>query len=554
MRTSYLCLLACLMLASPTLVHAQTLDFTLRYQEPTSPGSTRYHRLTRQESWQPERTAVIVCDMWDAHHCLNAVRRVNELAPRIDQFIGQLREQGVTIIHAPSSCMDAYAKHPARVRSTALPHSTSLPNDIADWCDQIPSEEAAAYPLDQSDGGEDDDLQEHQLWAASLEAAGRNPRAPWLKQCEAIGIDDARDFISDSGVEIWSILESRQLDQVILVGVHTNMCVLGRPFGLRRLTQAGKKVVLARDLTDTMYNPLAWPYANHFTGNDLIVQHIERYVCPTISSSQVLGEEFRFSQDRRPNLMILMAEDEYQTEQTLPKFAAKHLSQHFRVTLTYGNDDEPQLMVSIANIASADALLVSVRRRPLPEADLNLIRAFVRSGKPVIGIRTASHAFSLRDKTPEAGLAAWPEFDAEVFGGHYTNHYGNELKSELAIVEDAAAHPILQAIGSLQLTPGGSLYKTAPLAAGAQPLLLGSLAGEAGAEQTPQPVAWTFVRRDGGRSFYTSLGHVDDFAQPQFESLLSAGIHWACSLPPHTLEQVVEQNERYAAGQGRQRK
>ncbi len=542
------------MLASPTLSHAQTLELTLRYQEPTSPGSTRYHRLTRQESWQPERTAVIVCDMWDAHHCLNAVRRVNELAPRIDQFIGHLREQGVTIIHAPSSCMDAYAKHPARVRSTTLPHSTSLPNDIADWCDQIPSEEAAAYPLDQSDGGEDDNLHEHQLWAASLEAAGRNPRAPWLKQCEAIGIDGARDFISDSGVEIWSILESRQLDQVILVGVHTNMCVLGRPFGLRRLATAGKNVVLARDLTDTMYNPLAWPYANHFTGNDLIVQHIERYVCPTISSSQVLGKEFRFAQDTRPNLMILMAEDEYETEQTLPKFAAKHLSQHFRVTLTYGSDNEPQRMVGIADIASADALLVSVRRRPLPETDLNLIRGFVRSGKPVIGIRTASHAFSLRDKTPEAGLAAWPEFDAEVFGGHYTNHYGNELKSELAMVEDAAAHPILQAMGGLQLTPGGSLYKTAPLAAGAQPLLLGSLAGEAGAEQTPQPVAWTFVRRDGGRSFYTSLGHVDDFAQPQFESLLSAGIHWACGLPPHTLEQVVEQNERYAAGQGRQRK
>ena len=79
------------------------------------------------------------------------------------------------------------------------------------------------------------------------------------------------------------------------------MCVLGRPFGLRQMAKNGKKVVLVRDLTDTMYNPKRWPYVSHFAGTDLIVAHIERYVCPTITSDQLLGgKPFRFNNDKRP--------------------------------------------------------------------------------------------------------------------------------------------------------------------------------------------------------------------------------------------------------------
>src|SRR5690606_32282072 len=83
---------------------------------------------------------------------------------------------------------------------------------------------------------------------------------------------------------------------------------------------------------------------------------------------------------------------------------------------------------------------------------------------------------------------------------------------------------------------------------GAQVLLEGTLPGE-----PPQPLAWTFIRSDGGRAFYTSLGHVDDFKQSQFEALLSAGIHWACGLSPHTLQTIEDQNQRYASGHGKQR-
>jgi nicotinamidase-related amidase/type 1 glutamine amidotransferase len=545
-------LLACLSLLSLTTeIKAEPLQLTLRYQQPVAEGATRFHRLTRDEQWNSNQTALIICDMWDSHHCVNAVRREAEIAPRVDALAKRLRSQGGTIIHAPSGCMEHYQKHPARMRAQAVPIAKSMPAEIESWCDQLPSEEAAAYPIDQSAGGEDDDPADHRQWAERLEAIGRNPRAPWLAQTAAIEIDAKLDFVSDSGPEIWSILADKKISNVILVGVHTNMCVLGRPFGLRRLAAGGKNVVLARDLTDTMVDPGAWPFASHFTGTDLIVSHVERFVCPTISSEQLLGGTAqRFSGDNRPRLVMLIAEDEYLTETTLPAFAAKHLSQHFSVTTCFGSETNREQIVGIDAVAEADALLISVRRRPLPERDLALIRAFAASGKPMIGIRTASHAFSLRSNEAAAGLAVWPEFDADVWGGSYSGHYGNELKSTVQTIDAASAHPILSAAAiTKNFKPGGSLYKTSPLQPGSQPLIHGSIAG-----QEPEPIAWTFIRNDGGRSFYTSLGHIDDFAQSEFEALLSAGVHWACGLAPVSRQQIEAQNARYSSGHGKQRR
>jgi nicotinamidase-related amidase len=538
--------LVCVLSMSFSGLSAQELELQLRNQHPISEGADRFYRETHNETWQPAQTAVIVCDMWDAHHCVNAVRRGAELAPRIDAFVRAMRSRGATIIHAPSSCMEYYAQHPARLRAQATPLVESMPADIENWCNQIPAEEAATYPLDQSAGGEDDDPDEHRRWAQRLEASGRNPRSPWQAQTAAIAIDPKQDYLSDSGPEIWSILAERGISNVILAGVHTNMCVLGRPFGLRRLVMGGKNVVLARDLTDTMYDPQAWPYANHFTGTDLIISHIERYVCPTISSDQVLGgQEFRYASDRRPRLVMLIAEDEYKTETTLPVFAAKHLSQNFRVTTCYARESDPSKLVGIEDVASADALLVSVRRRALPTRDLELVREFAARGKPMIGIRTASHAFSLRKGEPPTGFDVWPEFDAEVWGGSYSGHHANNLSTTLELDASAMAHPIVAAAGLTSgFKPGGSLYNTAPLLPGTELLLVGSVPND----ETPQPLAWTFVRNDGGRSFYTSLGHIDDFAQAEFETLLSAAIHWACDLELPALAQVETQNTRYASG------
>jgi nicotinamidase-related amidase len=258
--------------------------------------------VNKDATWDPRQTAVIVCDMWDQHHCPNAVARVGEMAPRMNQVLGKARGLGVLIIHAPSSCMDAYKDHPARKRAQAAPKAANLPPQIGQWCYKIPAEEKVKYPIEQSDGLTDCDctLEEQRAYDKKLMAMGRNPKAPWKRQIDVLKIHD-EDAISDSGVEIWNLLEQRGIKNVILVGVHTNMCVLGRPFGLRQMAKNGKNVVLMRDMTDTMYNPARKPQVSHFRGTELIIQYIEQVVCPTITSDQLLGgRPFQFKGDKGP--------------------------------------------------------------------------------------------------------------------------------------------------------------------------------------------------------------------------------------------------------------
>ncbi|MBM3971356.1 MAG: isochorismatase family protein [Planctomycetes bacterium] len=274
-----------------TTVFADDFALHLRFQQERSVGSGFFRSQNRNENWSAKETAFVVCDVWDAHHCLNAVRRLEEFAPRMNDVLKEARKRGATIIHSPSDCMAAYEEHGARKRAINAPAAKVRPKDVEFWCSRIPSEEKAAYPIDQSDGGEDDDPAEHAEWAAKLKSMGRNPGMPWKTQSKLIEIDADRDFISDRGEEVWNVLESRGIKNVVLVGVHLNMCVLGRPFGLRQMVRNGKNVALMRDMTDCMYNPKRWPYVDHFTGNDLVVAHVERFVCPTITSDQLLGGE-----------------------------------------------------------------------------------------------------------------------------------------------------------------------------------------------------------------------------------------------------------------------
>jgi sugar lactone lactonase YvrE/nicotinamidase-related amidase/type 1 glutamine amidotransferase len=532
-------LLACLIGAGMSTQDLQAaepavkpLSLTLQYQLESSAGSGRFHQHSRQQTWKPEETAIIVCDVWDLHHCLNAVRRLEQFAPRLNAVLSKARSQGVTIIHSPSDCMPAYEGHAARQRAVAAPKAAWVPHEVGSWCSVIPTEERAAYPIDQSDGGEDDDPVEHAKWAAQLKAQGRNPGTPWKTQSKLITIDADHDFISDRGDEVWNVLESRGIKNVILTGVHLNMCVLGRPFGLRQMSRNGKNVVLMRDMTDVMYSPKRWPYVSHLTATDLVVSHVERFICPTISSDQIIsGMPFRFAEDRRPHLVIVMAEDEYETNSTLPEFALRHLGKTFRVTTVFGNDRERNSIPGLSAIKDADAVLISIRRRVLPPEDMQMVRDFVAVGKPVIGIRTASHAFSLgKKKTPE-GYADWPEFDAEVFGGNYHGHLGNSLAST-AQTENELLHPILNTVTNEPFEQGYSLYNVLPLATGTTVLATGKAEGH-----PAEPVAWTYQRTDGGRSFYTSLGHPKDFANQHFQQLLLNGIHWAVGLSqPPTIE------------------
>ncbi|GAA5506523.1 ThuA domain-containing protein [Novipirellula caenicola] len=236
---------------------------------------------------------------------------------------------------------------------------------------------------------------------------------------------------------------------------------------------------------------------------------------PVCVAAPVLAEQ--------PHVVMLIAEREYETDQTLPKFAEQHLQDRYRTTMVFAKPDDKNTLDGIDAVKDADVLLISVRRRALPESQLDLIRDYVASGKPVIGIRTANHAFSLRKEEPPAGHDQWIDWDAKVFGGSYTNHYGNDLKAKVTFRSDGAIpKTLLDGIRTQPFFAGGSLYKVAPLAEAAVVLMDGKVEG-----QGSEPVAWTFTRADGGKSFYTSLGHRDDFAGDVLPTLLKNAIRWS---------------------------
>ena len=156
------------LLAASLTSAADNLSLTARYREADASG--KYAAKEKKLDWQPKKTAIILCDMWDLHHGKRAAERVVELAPRMNEVIAKARGQGVLIIHAPSSCMAPYENTPMRKRAKAAPTAADLPADIGNWCRKIPAEEQGVYPIDQSDGGEDETKEEDAAWAKHLES------------------------------------------------------------------------------------------------------------------------------------------------------------------------------------------------------------------------------------------------------------------------------------------------------------------------------------------------------------------------------------------------
>lgn len=241
-------------------------------------------------------------------------------------------------------------------------------------------------------------------------------------------------------------------------------------------------------------------------------------------AAAVFSSTFAVAADARKKLVMLIAEHEYETATTLPEFAARHLAKDFRVvTVTGSLAPGENAFQGISEIDDADILLVSVRRRTPPKAQLDAIRRHVAAGKPVVGIRTASHAFALgRGQTLAEGNADWAQFDAEVIGGNYTNHHGKGPPTRVTLADPGASkHPILKGV-TVPFESESTLYRNTPLKAGAQALLTGTIPGK-----DPEPIAWTFTRAGGGRTFYTSLGSPSDFRNPSFVMLLRNGLLWA---------------------------
>ena len=223
--------------------------------------------------WPVARTAIIICDMWNTHTCGMSAQRVALMAPRMNQVVSAARSLGVMIIHAPSDTMKYYEGTPWRERMRSAPAAAS-PFPIISRCPRVPEEESD-FPIDDSAGGCDDPIVKPET----------GPPYPWTRENPAIDIVGF-DGVSESGQEIYNFCRQQGIDKIVLMGVHTNICILNRGFGARQMTRLGFEVVLARDLTDSMYDPRTRPFVSHARGTELVIEHIETMWCPSI-----LGED-----------------------------------------------------------------------------------------------------------------------------------------------------------------------------------------------------------------------------------------------------------------------
>ena len=268
------------------------LHLTLRSRvKAEAGGKIEFSVMEKKAAWDPKKTALIICDMWDDHWCKSAARRVTELAGPMNEVVKAARAKGVFIIHSPSSVVAFYKDTPQRRRAlNARMARPPVPLSRAErwgttWCWPDAAREGN-LPIDDSDMGCDCPVK-------------CQIREAWTRQIATIEMAEG-DALTDVGQETYNLLQARGIENVILMGVHLNMCVLGRPFGIRQMVKVGKNVALMRDMTDTMYDHRMAPKVNHFAGTDLVIKHVEKYWCPTFTSSDLTGRApFRFKDDPR---------------------------------------------------------------------------------------------------------------------------------------------------------------------------------------------------------------------------------------------------------------
>lgn len=199
---------------------------------------------------------------------------------------------------------------------------------------------------------------------------------------------------------------------------------------------------------------------------------------------------------------------EYHSDQSLAQLKA-YLEQRYNVRCTLNDVTDWHVLAGIDQLDTCDVMVVFTRRVELPPDQVEKIKKFMESGKGVVGIRTASHAFQ-----------TWLAFDRDVLGGDYHNHVKDDKLARLTIPAPAKDHPVLKGVGPF--TTMGKLYKNPKIASDDTVLLT------AQSEDDSEPVAWARTRVDhkNQRVFYTSLGVPNDFDNEDFRRMIANAIFW----------------------------
>ncbi len=225
-----------------------------------------------------------------------------------------------------------------------------------------------------------------------------------------------------------------------------------------------------------------------------------------------------------PKIVFLVSEDpnNFEATRTIPIFAKELTDKHGCRCQVIQGEGEPNAFAfpGLETIKDADLLVIFFRRRAISSEQYALIRGYLKSGKPLLGIRSANHAFSMQEE-PAKGYEKWWEFVPEVLGCKNRGYGSAEVGGDVEIVAEATGHPILQGVDPAKWHSKGCIYLVAPLIDEKATVLM-----KATTEGKVEPVAWT-RECNASRVFYTSLGFPGDFDQPQFRAMLTNAVFWA---------------------------
>jgi len=244
-----------------------------------------------------------------------------------------------------------------------------------------------------------------------------------------------------------------------------------------------------------------------------------------------------------PHVVFVTGDDEYRSEVSMPMIAKILETRHgFKCPILYAVDPgtgkrNPKYQQNIEGLKAlntADLAVFFLRFRALPDDQLKLILDYVNSGRPIVGLRTSTHAFRYPRGHKNAKYNAG--FGRQVFGQKWITHEGGKYGTRvLSALKD---HPIMRGIAR-EFWVRSWLYNVIPLHGDCVTLALGYATDvdrgpvDPGDKHpprnvigTPNPIAWTKTYK-GARVFYTSLGHPKDFEVESTRRLLINGIYWA---------------------------
>ena len=243
---------------------------------------------------------------------------------------------------------------------------------------------------------------------------------------------------------------------------------------------------------------------------------------------RTLGQE-----KRKPLVVFVTGDHEYSGEETLPLIAAeleKNYGFRTKVLKASPNQNAEKNIPDLSALEEADLAVFFLRWRQLPPDQLAEIEKYLKTGKPVMGFRTTTHAFNFPKGHESEKWNAFGEFALNAppgWGGKAGHtHYGHKSTTDVSVIETAKNHPILTGVAP-NFHVNSWLYRVLPdyPTKGSEWLLMGKSVNPDKAA-IDNPVAWTGTNSYGAKIFVTTLGHPEDFQEESFQHLIINAIHW----------------------------